>query len=154
MKKFTAVLLQANTLNHNGRIYSEETLSNMVDQFKVLNQPMYGQLGYPERNVISLHDASHKVNSIFIKTKKLPRKKKKLMKKTGQYKFWSKQNSLLIGEIELLKTPQGDIAKKILEQSVVRPMGTGTVSKNGIIDSYNLISFSIIPKNEDSFKGL
>lgn len=154
MKKYKGVFLKAGVLNHNGRIYTEEALANAVKQFNELENPMYGQLDYPDSPVIGLSNVSHKVNDIFVRSSKIPRKKKKALKKKGQFEAWKQKNSVLVGEIEFVDTPQGQKAQKIMKDCVVRPMGTGTINEDGIVENFNLISFSIVPKETDSFKGL
>ncbi len=154
MTKITGVFLKAGVMNHNGRIYTEETLINMVKQFRSLDNPMYGQIGYPEESVVNLNQASHKVNNISVKYHNLSKKKKKFMKKNGQYETWRSENCMLIGEIELLKTTQGRVAEKIVNNCVVRHMGTGNIREDGVVENFNLISFILINKEDDSFKGL
>lgn len=150
--KITGTFLKADVMNANGRIYTEEAISGMIEKFKELDHTMYGMLGYPEDGDIHLSQVSHKVNTLKIRYKRIPRKKKKELKKNGTFKVIKNKRCDLIGEIELLDTYNGNIAKKLMDGFVVRPMGTGTVGENGVIENYKLISFNLIPKSEDSFK--
>ena len=153
--KIESILAIANKENLNGRVYSPEVLQDMMNQFEN-NKPMFGELGMPSESIVSLKNASHKITSMRIERSRLPRKNKKLLKKKGLYENWKNNNiSSLIGEIEFLDTPNGELAKKMFESQfvVVRPRGIGNLV-NGNVEDYSLISFDIINKEDDSFKGL
>lgn len=130
----------------------------MVKQFGELEHPMFGQIGYPDEAVTSLSTVSHKVNSLRLKYNKIPRKKKKAMKKDGTYNTLRRKNCDVIGEIELIDTPNGNIAKTLFKDFPkgfsVRPMGLGNVNDDGVIENYKLLSCSIINKVDDSYKGI
>lgn len=154
--KYIVSLLQANTVNRNGRLYPTEVLEDMKKQFVELNHPVYGQLGYPEELNTSLSKTSHKINKIFVSVGKVPRKEKKRLKKLGLYKKVKNSEPILWGEIELTnKTPDGKLAKQLIKDLVARPRGMGSVDKNGVIQSdYKIISFDLISKADDSFKNI
>lgn len=152
--KISGTFLTAGVVNGNGRIYTKEAMSDMMKQFQERDHAMYGMLGYPEDGVVSLSHVSHVVNSLKIKYKRIPRKKKKELKKNGTFETIKNKRCDLVGEIELLDTPSGKIAKKLMGGLVVRPMGTGTIREDGVIENYNLISCSLISKDDDSFKGI
>ncbi len=150
MTKLRGTFLKAGVINANGRMYDEKALADAVEQFNQLDHPMYGSIGYPESPVISLSSATHKVNSIKLKYDKIPRKLKKKLKKFGQLN----NHCSLIGEIELF---DNDLVKAVndnIKNMVVRPMGFGDISKDGVVKNYNLITFNLIDKDTDSFKGL
>src|ERR1039458_4287476 len=109
--KYVAGILYSNVVNKNGRIYSPEVLENIKKQFSENKGFMFGTLGYGETVDPSVTNISHRINRIF--TKRLPRKKKKKLKKSGLY---NKRKSTLYCEVELFKTPKGAIAKQISER--------------------------------------
>jgi len=153
--KIESILAIANKENLNGRTYSPELLSDMVRQFEI-KKPMFGELGMPSESVVSLKNASHIITSMRVERQRLSRKNKKLLKKKGQYENWKNNNvRTLFGTIELLDTEAGKLAKKMFEDktAVVRPRGIGNVN-GGEIQDYSLISFDVIHKDDDSFKGL
>lgn len=130
-------------------MYSEETLQNIKKQFEQ-KQPMFGELGHPDSSIISLKNTSHKINSLSIKKERVPRKKKKQMKKTGTWKGFRK---ILFGEIELLDTPSGKLAQQLMRGLVCRPRAIGSVNAQGVVENCEIISFDLINKADDSFKG-
>lgn len=154
----SGTFLKAGVINHNGRSYSEEALAAAVKQFEERKYPMYGEIGYSKEAVIHLKSISHKVNAIKLKYEKLPRKKKKQYKKSGIYNTWRNNHCDLVGEVELLDTPSGEIAKSIVKEFpnnyVVRPFGTGNINEKGEVENYNLISFSLVNKEDDAYKGI
>ena len=150
MTKLTGTFLKAGVINGNGRMYDEKALVDAVAQFNKLEHPMYGTIGYPESPVVSLSSASHKVNSIKLKYNKIPRKLKKKLKNTvGLNKHCS-----LIGEIEFLDNEFGKKAAATAKNMVVRPMGFGNINKDNVVENYNIITFNLVDKETDSFKGI
>jgi len=153
--KIEGILAIANKENLNGRVYSPEVLQNMVKQFEN-NKPMLGELGMPSDSIVSLKNASHKMTSMRIDRSRLPRKKKKILKKRGIYQKWKNNNGrILFGTIELLDTESGELAKKMFEDktAVVRSRGIGNVN-DGKVQDYSLISFDIIHKDDDAFGNI
>lgn len=153
--KIEGILAIANKENLNGRVYSPEVLQDMVKQFEN-NKFMLGELGMPSESIVSLKNASHKMTSMRIERSRLPRKKKKTLKKQGLYQNWKNNNGrILFGTIELLDTDSGKLAKKMFEDktAVVRSRGVGNVY-DGKVQDYSLISFDIINKDDDAFKGI
>ena len=102
--RYISTLLFADTLNANGRMYSEEAVISMKKQFeeKILKTGVvFGELGYPESFETSVKNISHKINRVYFKDNKYPRKLKKKLKKLGKLSV----KKVLMGEIELLDTP-------------------------------------------------
>lgn len=130
-------------------MYSEETFKDIKKQFKK-KQPMFGELGFPDSPTTSLKNASHKINSLSIKKERVPRKKKKQMKKIGAWKGFKK---ILFGEIELLDTPNGKLAQQLMKGLVCRPRAIGSVNAQGVVENYEIISFDLINKADDAFEG-
>ena len=147
---YVSNLIFSDTLNSNGRIYSSETVLNMKKQFeeKLLKNPVFGELGYPASFETSVKNISHKINRVYFENKKYPRKIKKKLKRLGL--FDSKK--ILKGEIQLLDTPNGRLAKVIFDELVARPRSTGTVDRNGNVTIQEVLTFDLINKKDDAFK--
>jgi hypothetical protein len=147
--KVTGNFIISDTINKNDRMYTEETLQDIKKQFEK-KQPMFGELGFPDSSFTSLTDVSHKINSLSIKKERVPRKKKKQMKKNGTWKGFKK---ILFGEIELLDTPSGKLAQQLMKGLVCRPRAIGSVNAQGVVENCEIISFDLINKADDAFKG-
>lgn len=107
----TGVMQRANAKNHNGRIYKrsllEREVNNYVDNF-VKRGNAYGELDHPESPIVSLKNASHIVRDL----------------------WWDGDD--LMGRVELLNTPSGNIVKAILEAGHAigtSSRGTGSVQQ-------------------------
>jgi hypothetical protein len=102
---------RAGAKNQNGRIYKreilEEEVRNYVENFvKVGNA--YGELDHPESPIVSLKNASHVVKEL----------------------WWEGDD--LMGKVELLNTPSGNIVKEILRGGHtigISSRGTGSVTQ-------------------------
>jgi len=107
----TGVMQRAGAKNQNGRIYKREILEDQVREYienfvKVGNA--YGELDHPESAVVSLKNASHVVKDL----------------------WWEGQD--LMGRVELLNTPSGNIVKEILRAGHtigISSRGTGSVQQ-------------------------
>ncbi|MFA5153587.1 MAG: hypothetical protein WC554_13570 [Clostridia bacterium] len=135
----TGNLLYYDIKNKNGRIYSKETAENIVKQFGKLDHCIYGQVGFPEDEILNYKNISHKVNDMRI----------------------NKENKSIEIVFETLKTPKG----KILEENIqaiggiknfnnffaIRTCGTGNINENGVIENYKLFSCNVIAKDTDAF---
>ena len=105
------VMQRAGAKNQNGRIYKreilEEEVRNYVENFvKVGNA--YGELDHPESAIVSLKNASHVVKEL----------------------WWNGDD--LMGKVELLNTPSGNIVKEILKGGHtigISSRGTGSVTQ-------------------------
>lgn len=105
------VMQRAGAKNQNGRIYTKEILEREVNAYnenfiKIGNA--YGELDHPESPVVSLKNASHVVKEL-----------------------WWKGNDL-VGKIQLLNTPSGNIVKEIIKAGHtigISSRGTGSVSQ-------------------------
>ena len=107
----TGVMQRAGAKNQNGRIYKREILEqevqNYIENFvKVGNA--YGELDHPESTIVSLKNASHVVKDL----------------------WWDGDD--LMGKVELLNTPSGNIVKEILRGGHtigISSRGTGSVTQ-------------------------
>jgi hypothetical protein len=107
----TGIMQRAGAKNQNGRIYKREILEqevqNYIENFvKVGNA--YGELDHPESAIVSLKNASHIVKEL----------------------WWEGED--LMGRVELLNTPSGNIVKAIIEAGHtigISSRGTGSVTQ-------------------------
>jgi len=105
------IMQRAGAKNQNGRIYKreilEEEVNNYVENFvKVGNA--YGELDHPESAIVSLKNASHVVKEL----------------------WWDGED--LMGRVELLNTPAGNIVKEIVKGGHtigISSRGTGSVTQ-------------------------
>jgi len=107
----TGIMQRAGAKNQNGRIYKREILEDQVREYienfvKVGNA--YGELDHPESPIVSLKNASHVVKDL----------------------WWDGDD--LMGKVELLNTPSGNIVKEILRGGHtigISSRGTGSVQQ-------------------------
>ena len=107
----TGIMQRAGAENQNGRIYKREILEREVQKYienfvKVGNA--YGELDHPESPIVSLKNASHIVKDL----------------------WWEGDN--LMGKVELLDTPSGNIVRNIIRAGHtvgISSRGTGSVSQ-------------------------
>jgi len=105
------VMQRAKAENQNGRVYSKAILerecSKYIKEF-VERGNAFGELDHPESPVVSLKNASHIVKEL-----------------------WWKGNDLM-GKVELLNTPAGNIVKEIIKAGHtigISSRGTGSVQQ-------------------------
>ena len=105
------VMQRASAENQNGRVYKKDILerecSKYIKEF-VENGNAFGELDHPESPVVSLKNASHIVKEL-----------------------WWKGDDLM-GRVELLNTPSGNIVKEIIKAGHtigISSRGTGSVQQ-------------------------
>ena len=105
------IMQRAVSKNQNGRTYSKAILEResekYIEEF-VKNGNAFGELDHPESPIVSLKNASHIVKDL-----------------------WWKGNDLM-GRVELLNTPAGNIVKEIIKAGHtigISSRGTGSVSQ-------------------------
>tara|TARA_A100000172_G_scaffold65969_1_gene45499 strand:- start:71 stop:646 length:576 start_codon:yes stop_codon:yes gene_type:complete len=105
------VMQRAGAKNQNGRVYEKDILvreaKKYMDEF-VKNGNAYGELDHPESPVVSLKNASHIVKDL----------------------YWNGDD--LMGKVELLNTPSGNIVKEIIKAGHtigISSRGTGSVQQ-------------------------
>jgi len=105
------VMQRAGAKNQNGRVYEKKLLMREVakymDEF-VNNGNAYGELDHPESAIVSLKNASHIVKDL----------------------YWKGDD--LMGKVELLNTPSGNIVKEIIKAGHtigISSRGTGSVQQ-------------------------
>lgn len=105
------VMQRAKAQNQNGRVYKKEILERECKKYMqefVKNGNAFGELDHPESPVVSLKNASHIVKDL----------------------WWDGDD--LMGRVELLNTPAGNIVKEILRAGHavgISSRGTGSVQQ-------------------------
>jgi hypothetical protein len=118
----------------NGRIYSSSLLKKIAEQIN--SYPIcYGELGHPESTTVSLTNASHEFKNASVSD--------------------HRGNTILEVDITILRTRNGKILKKDLDNYVFRLRGTGIVGKDKKVNpEYTFISIDAVLKKNDPYKGL
>jgi len=128
--KLRGLVQKANAKNQNGRVYTVEILNRELNRLTdpIKHRRLVGQLDHPQTATIEYAKASHLVTSL-------------AMEESGD----------MIGELELLDTPAGRIAKSLVESKVqigISSRGLGTVRKEEDIlvvnDDFQLVTFDIV----------
>ncbi len=105
------IMQRAGAKNQNGRVYDKRILLREVDKYInefVKNGNAYGELDHPESALVSLKNASHIIKEL-----------------------WWKGDELM-GRVELLNTPSGNIVKEIIKAGHtigISSRGTGSVQQ-------------------------
>ena len=110
------VFLQSEIVNRNGRMYKESTMDREVGRYlkeQVKNNRAYGELGHPEGPGINLHLVSHMITDL------------------------RKEGTNWIGKAKILETPNGLIARGLLEGGAnlgvsSRAMGSLKTNNEGV----------------------
>ena len=103
------VLQRAESKNQNGRVYPREVLLKEVSKYldeQVTERRALGELDHPDSSVINLKNVSHNVREI----------------------HWD--NDDLVGTVEILPTPSGNILKELLKAGIllgISSRGMGSV---------------------------
>jgi len=126
------VLQRAESENQNGRIYPTKVLKREVENYlakEIKENRAYGELDHPESSVVELKNTSHIIRDI----------------------WWDGND--VIGKVEVLKTPSGNILKELLEAGCTvgissRGMGSVKESTNGrtvtVEDDFALICWDFV----------
>ena len=125
------VVQRAEEFNHNGRRYPFEILKREVDKYiegPINENRALGELDHPESSVINLKNASHNIKEL-----------------------WWDGNDLM-GKIEVLPTPSGNILKELFNNKItvgissrgmgsVKPLGEGRVE---VDDDFELLCWDFV----------
>jgi len=123
------ILQKANTENRNGRVYPLEILKREAKKYEeaVRERRATGELDHPDSAVVSLSNVSHMVTEM----------------------WW--EGDTLMGTVQLLETPSGNILKGLLKSGVmlgISSRGVGSVkNKNGldeVQEDFELIAFDFV----------
>src|SRR5210317_1089793 len=105
------IMQRASAQNQNGRVYKKEILERetkrYIEEF-VNNGNAFGELDHPDKPIVELKNASHIVKEL----------------------WW--QGDDLMGKVELLNTPAGNIVKEIIKAGHtigISSRGTGSVQQ-------------------------
>lgn len=120
----------ADDTNGNGRIYSKAILQREAQKFKdtyIRQGNPFGELDHPESPIVSVKNVSHAIVDL----------------------WWEGNN--LMGRVEVLNTPFGNIVKEILKAGYVigiSSRGTGSLSEmNGrtyVNDDFDLVTWDFV----------
>ena len=135
------ILATAEVKNGNGRYYSRDIWEREMDKYQeaIQGNKAIGELDHPETGVINLQNVSHKINEA----------------------HWEGDD--IIGTIEILGTPSGNILKELLRAGVtvgVSSRGEGSVQQVGEVlqvqDDFNLIAWDFVstPSNPGSYMNV
>ena len=125
------VMQRANAKNQNDRIYKKKILMREVEKYMdefVKNGNAFGELDHPESPIVSLKNASHVVKDL----------------------YWDGDD--LMGKVELLNTPAGNIVKEIIKGGHtigISSRGTGSVSQTNeghlqVQDDFELVCWDFV----------
>jgi hypothetical protein len=123
-------LQKAGEKNHNGRVYPKEVLAREIEKYKQVigERRALGELDHPDSSIINLKNVSHNVVEC----------------------HW--EGDTVVGKIELLTTPSGNIARELIKNNVrlgissrglgsVRQMNENTVE---VQDDFELLCFDLV----------
>jgi hypothetical protein len=133
------VLQRAGAENQNGRIYPKTVLEREVEKYKTLikERRALGEIDHPDSSVINLKNVSHNIREI----------------------FW--QGDDLIGVVEVLPTPSGNILKELLRSNIllgISSRGMGSVKEDRgrtmVQDDFELLCWDFVsnPSTHGAFK--
>lgn len=124
------ILQKANEKNQNGRRYPKKILEREVENYKknfINERRALGELDHPSSPVVELKNVSHNITEI----------------------HWEGDN--LIGTVEILPTPSGNILKKLMKSNIrlgISSRGDGTVTEgiDGVIvnEDFSLIAWDFV----------
>ena len=133
------ILATAEVKNGNGRYYKRSLWQREIDKYMdcVKERRALGELDHPESSVINLKNASHNIIDI----------------------YWD--GNTVMGKIEILPTPSGNILKALLESNIklgVSSRGMGSLQENAdglleVQDDFDLLCWDFVstPSNPGSY---
>lgn len=124
------LLQRAGSENQNGRVYPREILEREAKKYTetFINQNRaLGELDHPDSQVVNLANVSHNIR-----------------------KIWWKNNDLM-GEVEVLSTPSGNILKELLKAGIllgISSRGLGSVKESAggveVQDDFELVCWDFV----------
>ena len=132
------ILASAEVKNGNGRYYSKELWDREMAKYQTLieERRSMGELDHPESQVINLQNVSHIITE------------------------WNWDGDNVMGKIEILPTPSGNILKELIKAGVtvgVSSRGMGSLEERGgvmeVQDDFELLCWDFVstPSNPGSF---
>ena len=127
----SGVMQRADATNQNGRQYPEDILRREADKYKqvfVTERRALGELDHPDSSVVNLQNVSHNVVDL----------------------WWNGTD--LMGKIEILSTPSGNIAKELLKSGIrlgISSRGMGSVRNIGegkveVQDDFEIVCWDLV----------
>ena len=126
--------------NQNGRSYPLSILKKESDQYKktfISERRALGELDHPESQVVNLANVSHNITDL----------------------WW--QGNDLMGKLEILPTPSGNIAKELLKAGIrlgISSRGMGSVKELGegrveVQDDFEIVCWDLVsnPSTQGAF---
>tara|TARA_R110002012_G_scaffold60602_2_gene158539 strand:+ start:4155 stop:4760 length:606 start_codon:yes stop_codon:yes gene_type:complete len=135
------ILATCEVKNGNGRYYARDLWEREMDKYQSLinERRSLGELDHPESQVINLQNVSHVITD------------------------WNWDGDNVMGKIEILPTPSGNILKELIKSGVtvgVSSRGMGSLEQRGDImevqDDFELLCWDFVstPSNPGSFMGV
>jgi len=135
------ILATAEVKNGNGRYYSKGLWEREMGKYNELikENRACGELDHPESQVVNLKNVSHNIKDV----------------------WWDGDN--IMGKIEILPTPSGNILKALIENGItcgVSSRGMGSLQQRGemleVQDDFELLCWDFVstPSNPGSFMQL
>jgi hypothetical protein len=132
------ILATAEVKNGNGRYYSKDLWEREIDKYmeNVTANRALGELDHPDSSIINLKNVSHNIKKI----------------------WWDGDN--VLGAIELLPTPSGNILRSLFENNIpvgVSSRGMGSLKQMGdlmeVQDDFELLCWDFVstPSNPGSY---
>lgn len=134
------VMQRCDSLNQNNRSYPTDVLKREAENYKkvfITEKRALGELDHPESPVVNLANVSHNVLDL----------------------WWDGNN--LMGKIEILSTPSGNIAKELLKAGIrlgISSRGMGSVKSIGegkveVQDDYTIVCWDLVsnPSTQGAF---
>jgi len=114
--KLKGVIQRADAENQNGRIYPRDILLREIENYKklVVERRAHGELDHSDEPVVNLKNTSHIITDIYME-----------------------DNGDVIGEVEVLRSPMGQILRTYIEDNVtvgISSRALGSVTNNGRAD--------------------
>jgi len=135
------ILATAEVKNGNGRYYAKELWEREIDKYwdSVKQNRALGELDHPESSIVNLKNVSHNIKDM----------------------WWDGDH--VIGKIEILPTPSGNILKALIDSGVqvgVSSRGMGSLKQMGEVmevqDDFELLCWDFVstPSNPGSYMHL
>lgn len=136
----SGIMQRCDSINQNGRKYPVDVLRRESDKYKkvfIAERRALGELDHPESPVVNLANVSHNVLDL----------------------WWDGNN--LMGKIEILPTPSGNIAKELLKAGIrlgISSRGMGSVKAIGegkveVQDDFEIVCWDLVsnPSTQGAF---
>lgn len=136
----TGVMQRADATNQNGREYPEGILKRESEKYKkvfVAEKRALGELDHPDSSVVNLQNVSHNILDL----------------------WWDGKD--LMGKLEILGTPSGNIAKELLRAGIrlgISSRGMGSVKQIGegkveVMDDFEIVCWDLVsnPSTQGAF---